>query len=193
MDQVQPGLRRQIMEPFIAVTSGTIVEFLNPKPHQIKIHDIAWHLARQCRYGSHIRGWYSNAEHSLLGCEQTEFRHVKRAFLIHDAAEYVFGDIPSPVGRLCPEYKQLIRGFQNYLNIHFIGRSLTEAEEAEVNDIDKRICASEMRDLRHNPEWMLMAEPYPIGQVMYWQEEWESAYDRFMKAFKHLFPEYDDA
>jgi hypothetical protein len=192
MDLPKPGLRRQLMEPFITTVSGTVVEFLNPKPHQIKILDIAWHLANTCRYGTHIKPWYSNAEHSILGAEQSSFLNVQRAFLIHDAAEYVFGDIPSPVGRLCPEYKRLINNFQDCLYLHFLGKSLNSFEEEQVKYIDGAICATEMRDLRRNPPEHLVCEPYPEGQVAFWNWDTEEAEFAFMKRFKELFPEYKD-
>lgn len=192
MATLQPGFQRQMKEPFITTVSGTLVEFLNPKPNQIKIHDIAWHLARTCRYGTHIRRWYSNAEHCLLGLEQTSILAVKRAFLIHDAAEYVFGDIPSPVGRLCLEYKRLINNFQDYLYKHFLGRELSPQEESEVDHIDKALCASEMRDLRKNPPEHFWVEPYPIGVVIYRNYSIEEAEAVYMRKFNTLFPEYKD-
>lgn len=192
MDLTFAGSRRQLVEPFITTVTGTVVQFLNPKPNQIKIFDIAWHLARTCRYGTHVGAWYSNAEHSILCADMTKDFDLARACLIHDAAEYVFGDIPSPVGRLCPEYKRLINQFQEYINIHFLGRPIRYIEKVNVDDIDKRICATEMRDLRQNPDWHLLAEPYPKGEVFFANWDIEEANYRFMKRFEQLFPEYKD-
>ncbi|OOY29532.1 hypothetical protein BMI90_04635 [Thioclava sp. L04-15] len=85
--------------------SGRRLDLLDPTPVDIEIEDIAHGLAFVARWNGQTFGdWpYSVAEHSLL-VEQI-FSHQnpkieprwKLAALLHDAPEYVLGDMISPV------------------------------------------------------------------------------------------------
>jgi hypothetical protein len=84
--------------------SGRRLNLLDPSPLDIEIEDIAHGLARVARWngqthGAHI---FSVAQHSLLveaiaGAMSPEAGNRTRlAVLLHDAAEYVIGDMISP-------------------------------------------------------------------------------------------------
>jgi 5'-deoxynucleotidase YfbR-like HD superfamily hydrolase len=84
--------------------SGRRLNLLDPSPLDIEIEDIAHGLARVARWngqtlGAHI---YSVAQHSLLVDEiagsfsPSVSLVTRRAVLLHDAAEYVIGDMISP-------------------------------------------------------------------------------------------------
>jgi len=85
--------------------SGRRLDLLDPTPVDIEIEDIAHGLAFVARWNGQTRGdWpYSVAEHSLLVADifgriapPTQPRwHL--AALLHDAPEYVIGDMISPV------------------------------------------------------------------------------------------------
>ena len=88
---------------WVQTTGKRAVDLLDPKPEQIDLEDIAWSLARQCRFNGHTILHYSVAEHStlvslILG-QQKQSREVQLAGLLHDAAEAYLGDIVSPVKR----------------------------------------------------------------------------------------------
>jgi uncharacterized protein len=84
--------------------SGRRLDLLDPTPVDIEIEDIAHGLAFVARWNGQTRGdWpYSVAEHSLL-VEQIFARQAdypakwRLAALLHDAPEYVIGDMISPV------------------------------------------------------------------------------------------------
>ncbi len=85
--------------------SGRRLDLLDPTPVDIEIEDIAHGLAFVARWNGQTRGdWpYSVAEHSLL-VEQIFSRlnaaaepRWRLAALLHDAPEYVIGDMISPV------------------------------------------------------------------------------------------------
>jgi len=85
--------------------SGRRLDLLDPTPVDIEIEDIAHGLAFVARWNGQTRGdWpYSVAEHSLL-VEALYARLYPRApvkwrlaALLHDAPEYVIGDMISPV------------------------------------------------------------------------------------------------
>jgi 5'-deoxynucleotidase YfbR-like HD superfamily hydrolase len=84
--------------------SGRRLDLLNPSPLDVEIEDIAHGIARVARWngqtvGSHI---FSVAQHSLL--VEAIAAHLqpdlpagsRLAILLHDAPEYVVGDVISP-------------------------------------------------------------------------------------------------
>ena len=84
--------------------SGRRLDLLDPSPLDIEIADIAHGLARVARWNGQTHGphVFSVAQHGLL--VEAIARHVEPqatpqallAVLLHDAAEYVIGDIISP-------------------------------------------------------------------------------------------------
>ena len=85
--------------------SGRRLDLLDPTPVEIEIEDIAHGLAFVARWNGQTKGdyAYSVAEHSLL-VEELFSRIVpdapvkwRLAALLHDAPEYVIGDMISPV------------------------------------------------------------------------------------------------
>jgi 5'-deoxynucleotidase YfbR-like HD superfamily hydrolase len=85
--------------------SGRRLDLLDPTPLDIEIDDIAHGLAFVARWNGQTQGdfAYSVAEHSLL--VETLFGRIapgalakwRLAALLHDAPEYVIGDMISPV------------------------------------------------------------------------------------------------
>lgn len=84
--------------------SGRRLDLLDPSPLDIEIADIAHGLARVARWNGQTDGEhaFSVAEHSLLveaivgDLEPALDRKARLAALIHDAPEYVVGDLISP-------------------------------------------------------------------------------------------------
>ena len=84
--------------------SGRRLDLLDPSPLDIEIADIAHGLARVARWNGQTDGEhaFSVAEHSLLveaivgDIEPALDRKARLAALIHDAPEYVIGDLISP-------------------------------------------------------------------------------------------------
>lgn len=85
--------------------SGRRLDLLDPTPVDIEVEDIAHGLAFVARWNGQTRGdWpYSVAEHSLLVEEIFGLTNPaaeprwRLAALLHDAPEYVLGDMISPV------------------------------------------------------------------------------------------------
>lgn len=108
--------------------SGRRLDLLDPTPVDIEIEDIAHGLAFVARWnGQTIGDWpYSVAEHSLL-VEQI-FRRMnpgegprwQLAALLHDAPEYVIGDMISPVkAAVGPGYGALDDRLTSAIHIRF--------------------------------------------------------------------------
>ncbi len=96
--------------------SGRRLDLLDPSPLDIEIEDIARGLSFQARWNGQTLGDfpYSVAEHSLLVEEIFHRLYPKAvakwrlAALLHDAPEFVIGDMISPVkAAVGPGYKEL--------------------------------------------------------------------------------------
>ncbi|EPX82495.1 putative hydrolase of HD superfamily [Salipiger mucosus DSM 16094] len=108
--------------------SGRRLDLLDPTPVDIEIEDIAHGLAFVARWNGQTRGDYpySVAEHSLL-VEALFSRMWPRAgaadrltALLHDAPEYVIGDMISPVkAAVGPEYGELDKRLSAAIHIRF--------------------------------------------------------------------------
>ncbi|CUH65035.1 hypothetical protein TG4357_01643 [Thalassovita gelatinovora] len=108
--------------------SGRRLDLLDPTPMDIEIADIAHGLAFVARWNGQTQGdfAYSVAEHSLL-VEQLYTRMTPQApvkwqlaALLHDAPEYVIGDMISPVkAAIGPEYEVLDKRLTAAIHIRF--------------------------------------------------------------------------
>jgi 5'-deoxynucleotidase YfbR-like HD superfamily hydrolase len=108
--------------------SGRRLDLLDPTPMDIEIDDIAHGLAFVARWNGQTIGdyAYSVAEHSLL-VEQIFARLYPQATaaqrltaLLHDAPEYVIGDMISPVkAAVGPGYEQLDKRLAAAIHLRF--------------------------------------------------------------------------
>lgn len=70
-----------------------------PKSNQVDIEDIAHSLSMQVRFCGHVNRFYSIAEHSIYVAMLANKMH-RAYYLLHDAHEYIYHDISSPLKRL---------------------------------------------------------------------------------------------
>ncbi len=108
--------------------SGRRLDLLDPTPVDIEIEDIAHGLAFVARWNGQTKGdyAYSVAEHSIL--VETIFGRIvpnapikwRLAALLHDAPEYVIGDMISPVkAAVGPDYGELDERLTAAIHIRF--------------------------------------------------------------------------
>ncbi|TKZ19331.1 HD family hydrolase [Shimia litoralis] len=108
--------------------SGRRLDLLDPTPMDIEIEDIAHGLAFVARWNGQTKGdfAYSVAEHSVL--VETLFARLnpkipakwRLAALLHDAPEYVIGDMISPVkAAVGPSYGDLDDRLTAAIHIRF--------------------------------------------------------------------------
>ncbi len=101
----------QVEDGWIELVNGTRFYFGAPTGDMIKVEEIAHSLARICRYNGHTTRHYSVAEHDILMAD-----HVAKQWwatpqdvltaLHHDDAEYIIGDMSSPVKMKTPQFKE---------------------------------------------------------------------------------------
>lgn len=116
----------------IRTVSGRYINVLDPDPDTIRIEDIAFALCKVQRFGGHLPVDYSVARHSIEVCGLVTLEHRFQA-LMHDASDAVFGDMPTPIKNLCPDFKKLETKFMHVLAKKF-GFDWPEHESVRIAD-----------------------------------------------------------
>ncbi len=139
--------------------SGVMVDLSNPECAEIRIEDIAHHLARICRYSGAVDDFYSVASHCVYVATELQRGgaplYLVRAGLLHDAPEAYLGDMVSGLKRLFPDYRILedrwAARIERATGVLFENHAATKAA---VKDADLRARLAEARDL-------FVEYPYP--------------------------------
>lgn len=90
----------------IRTYTGLYVDVINPKPEMFCIEDIAHSLSHQCRFGGHVKEFFSVAQHSYNVSKLVPAKH-RLAALMHDAAEAYMLDMPKPIKDQLTNYKAI--------------------------------------------------------------------------------------
>jgi uncharacterized protein len=137
--------------------SGRRLDLLNPSPLDIEIADIAHGLARVARWngqtsGTHI---FSVAQHTLLveavmraKTPRADVR-LRLAALLHDAPEYVIGDMISPFKAvLGGDYKAVEKRLLAAIHLRFgLPPVLAAAVAQQIEDADRGAAYLEATEL----------------------------------------------
>lgn len=127
--------------------SGRRLDLLDPTPMDIEIEDIAHGLSFVARWNGQTLGdfAYSVAEHSLL--VETLYARLnpnapakwRLAALLHDAPEYVIGDMISPVkAAVGPNYDELDKRLAAAVHLRFgLPATIPAAVKKQIKKADK--------------------------------------------------------
>lgn len=165
----------------LQVASGKLVDLEHVTYDEIEIEDIAAALSKICRYNGHVRTHYSVAEHSCHLFDHFEREGhpvaVLKAAILHDAPEYLLGDVTTPLKTLLGSvytrletslYTKIARRFNAPMDIPEI-----------VYDADKRILMNEKSALfLHYVDWGWTVERLPGVEIQAWG--WEDARVAFL-------------
>lgn len=107
----------------IRTVSGMYVNFLDPDPETILIHDIVHALSNIPRFGGHLPDWnplhsYSVLQHSIH-CAMITPLEERFDALMHDTPEAYLLDIPSPLKKLLPDYQVIEKRFSEVISKKF--------------------------------------------------------------------------
>ncbi|MBI3699310.1 MAG: HD family hydrolase [Afipia sp.] len=135
------------MRAWQRMLSGRRLDLLDPSPLDVEIEDIAHGLARVARWngqthGAHI---FSVAQHTLL--VETVMRvqspridrRVRLAAMLHDAPEYVIGDMISPFKAVIGgSYKAVEKRLLSAIHIRFgLPAALPQELEDQIKSADR--------------------------------------------------------
>lgn len=152
---------------WIQTFTGRAFSLIEPQSGDVTIEDIAHALSMLCRFGGHVREFYSVAQHSVLVSVVVErFQPANRALhlaaLMHDASEAYLIDLPRPIKRMV--------GFEAYKSTEKIvewairGRFDLSTDVPDVLAIkaaDEMLLRTECRDLMGplHPAWTRELHP----------------------------------
>lgn len=136
--------------------SGRRLDLLDPSPLDVEIEDIAHGLARVARWNGQTIGRYgfSVAQHSLL-VEEVFTREIapamrwRLAALLHDAPEYVIGDMITPFkAAIGDAYKSVEARIQRAVHVRFgLPPDLPAEIRKEIKRADRVVAFSEAVDI----------------------------------------------
>lgn len=173
----------------LITSQGEFFNFLDPMGENFSIVDIAHALSNLCRFGGHVKEFYSVAQHSVILSYNVD-KKIQFEALMHDAAEAYIGDMVTPLKDIMEEYKNLEKKIEFILFSNFnINYPLPE----EIKKSDKRMFATELRDLfsfdvSYIKEHMGI-EPYNEKIIPLPPEQ---AKKLFLKRFSELFVSYTE-
>jgi len=129
--------------------TGRFLTLPDVKADQICIEDIAESLGKQCRYVGHCIPFYSVGEHSILMSDMFGLQNFRLALLalMHDAHEYITGDIQPFVKKLFPGIRDLENHFQMLIYGALDIEPPTETEARLVKSVDIAIKFTEIRQI----------------------------------------------
>ena len=137
--------------------SGRKLDILSPSPFDIEIEDIALGLSRVTRWNGQTTGKhpYSVAQHSMLVEElfNNEYPDLNKkwnlAALLHDAPEYVIGDLITPFKyALNNSYRYVEDNLMKSIYLRFgLPASIPKHIESKIKKIDKALAWFEAIDL----------------------------------------------
>jgi len=133
-----------------AITTYTGRHFhpLHPDPKDICVEDIAHALSLTCRGNGQVRIFYSVAEHCIACAREAEERgyssRVVLGCLLHDAAESYLSDVPHPFKQYLKDYQKLEDEVLSCVLEKLMGGQLTDAEWAEIREIDHAMLAHDL-------------------------------------------------
>ncbi|WP_420849821.1 YfbR-like 5'-deoxynucleotidase [Phenylobacterium kunshanense] len=149
---MRKGLRRTKAEPraWQRMLSGRRLDLLDPSPMDIEIEDIAHGLARVARWNGQTIGEhaFSVAQHSVVVEEIAA--HIRPdleprwrlAALLHDASEFVIGDMISPFkAALGMDYKLFEERLETAIHVRFGLPAKTPADIKKLIKQADRACA----------------------------------------------------
>lgn len=121
-------------------------DLLEPKPEQVDLLVIAHALSRICRFGGHVRQFYSVAQHSALVAQRVPRPYAIHA-LLHDAAEAYIGDVTRPLKQVLNSIsRNEYRAFEERIEAAIwkrFGIQWTEDAERAIAEADERMLATE--------------------------------------------------
>lgn len=141
--------------------SGEAFYPLSPRIEEVHAEDIAHALSLICRYGGHVKKFYSVAEHCVLLSRSVETKNALWA-LLHDATEAYLGDMVRPLKQSMPHF---VAAEEHLMRVICFKFSMSTKCPDEVKEADTRILLDEKSQLM-NPSlhvWTSLVGMEPLG------------------------------
>lgn len=144
---------------WIQTFTGRQFYIFDPLPEDICIEDIAHSLSLLCRFGGHCKDFYSVAEHCIRCSNELQTLPM----LLHDAAEAYLMDLPKPIKRQLPEYREAEKRIERAIEEHFQLES-GSLNSDEIKFIDHIMLSTEVDQLLvpMSIRWAAVSDNFPI-------------------------------
>lgn len=162
LDHVSGEVRHSLdaKDEWIQTFTGHAFPVFRPRAEDVRLEDIAQALSNLCRFGGHVREFYSVAQHSVLVAtilaedrRWTWQSPIVRLGLLHDAAEAYLVDVPRPIKRSLKEYKGIEDGILRAIFRRFHLAELDwQGYHDEIKYADNVALMTEHRDLQGEGE-----------------------------------------
>lgn len=185
--------------------SGRRLDLLDPSPVDIEIEDIAHGLARVARWNGQTRGPlpFNVAQHSLIVEEFCgAFKpgwpvRWRLAALLHDAPEFVIGDMISPFkAQLGDQYKTIEHRLQQAVHLRFsLPADLPDTVEKTIKRADRASAyfeAVQLAGFEAAEARKFFGAPRGVTAPTLSAMTPTQAYDRYVARFNALFTTLDE-
>lgn len=186
-------IKSLLVANFIQTNSSTFELF--DTNQEMNIDEIFWSLSGINRYLGHQDSFYSVAQHCVLGANYIRDvlklnRYEQYKFLMHDWCEAYIGDMPYPVKRQIPQFRDFEeKVWATHAHKLNLPVDMNSEEMNLVHEIDRRICKDEFRVLfkegLDNKTIDLMSSLKPLGIDFMPLSRYES-YRLITKSFKEI-------
>lgn len=147
---------------------------LDPRLEDIDVNDVAHALSNQCRFAGHCTSFYSVAQHCVLVSQMCPPDDALWG-LLHDATEAYLIDLPSPLKK-SEEFAFYKTTEKNLMNVICDVFGLSHDEPPSVKEVDKRMLATEARDMTFTEGrgWVTESVPYDF-HIKPWNSDYARA------------------
>lgn len=179
--------------------SGRRLDLLDPSPMDIEISDIAHGLSKVARWNGQTNGdWsFSVAQHSILverifALQQPKMsKQWRLACLLHDAPEYVIGDMITPFKAvLSDQYKDVEKRLEVAIHIRFgLPGDLPERIRQAIKRADKAAAyleATQLAGFSVREARQIIANPRQLPQIKIKPQPPIEAADAYLRRFRYL-------
>ncbi|MCZ4280904.1 HD family hydrolase [Kiloniella laminariae] len=180
--------------------SGRRLDLLDPSPLDVEIQDIALGLSREVRWNGQTTGeWgYSIAEHSLLVEEIVGLlkpdasKEDRLAALLHDAPEYVIGDLITPFKyAIGSSYKELELRLMEAIHVSFgLPANLPERLNKLIKRADRMAAyleATQLAGFNDREASKIFGKPRSLPNIRITPIPPQKAQETFLKRFRQLY------
>lgn len=179
--------------PKILLGSGSYFIYEEPEAADLTIEDIAYGLAFAGRFAGQCvsqatgkRVFYSVAEHCVRMSWAVPEELALYA-LMHEAGESTCGDMPGPLKKLVPQFREIEKRCEAAALAKFRVGVPTPEQETQIKHFDRVMRATERRDLMPSEvaPWPDLEGVDPLPEVI---EPWapEPAAEEFLARFHEL-------
>jgi hypothetical protein len=162
---------------YVRLTNGSKFYLMNPSYTKgVRLVELLVPIAEMSRYNFHLPMHYSVAEHCFYCSQRCS---IPLYGLLHDLAEAIVGDLPSPLKVLCPDYKKVELRVEKWIYTVF-GLDPDQIPD-DLKRVDKKILTTEQLHFGRKADSIDAYPPYMDLKIGCWKSTYAA-----LKYFERL-------